>query len=80
MAENIKLLGTPEIAEITEKFSPYLKEFRKRAYFTLIVFVVALIAGLLFYEQIIKFLIDILDLEGINIVFTSPFEFLELIT
>lgn len=34
--------------------------------------------GFIFYEQIIKFLIDLLSLKGINIVFTSPFQFINL--
>lgn len=34
--------------------------------------------GFLFYEEIIKFLINILSLRGINIVFTSPFQFINL--
>ena len=35
-------------------------------------------AGFIFYEKIIKFLIDALSLKGINIVFTSPFQFINL--
>lgn len=42
------------------------------------VFVVAMIVGFVFYETIIRFLIDILSLKGINIVFTSPFQFINL--
>ena len=34
--------------------------------------------GFIFYEKIIKFLIDLLSLKGINIVFTSPFQFINL--
>lgn len=34
--------------------------------------------GFFFYEKIIKFLIDLLSLQGINIVFTSPFQFINL--
>lgn len=32
----------------------------------------------MFYESIIKFLVELLSLEGINIVFTSPFQFINL--
>ncbi len=35
-------------------------------------------AGFFFYEDIIRFLIKILSLERINIVFTSPFQFINL--
>lgn len=64
--ENIKL------------YSRFLTEARKRLVFTLLVFVAATFTGFFFYEQIIKFLIEILSLRGINIVFTSPFQFINL--
>lgn len=60
------------------KYSPYLLEIRKRILFILAVFAVAAFLGFVFYERIIKFLIDILSLKGINIVFTSPFQFINL--
>ncbi len=67
--ENIKSLS---------KYSPYLFEIRKRIFTTLAVFAVASLIGFVFYERIIKFLIDILSLKGVNIVFTSPFQFINL--
>lgn len=66
------------LTEITEKYSPFIKEFKKRIIRTLIVFVLATIGGFAFYQNIIKFLIEILSLKGINIVFTSPFQFINL--
>lgn len=64
--------------ELIKKYSPFLNEIRKKVFFTALVFVVAMFSGFIFYEQIIKFLIDILALRGINIVFTSPFQFINL--
>ena len=64
--------------ELIRKYSPYLFEIRKRIFITLSVFAVASLSGFIFYERIIKFLIDILALRGINIVFTSPFQFINL--
>lgn len=69
---------SPEIAAIIEKYSPFLREARKRIFFTFLVFAVATIAGFTFYEKIIRFFIGTLSLEGINIVFTSPFQFINL--
>ncbi|KKU95754.1 hypothetical protein A3A64_01750 [Candidatus Gottesmanbacteria bacterium RIFCSPLOWO2_01_FULL_48_11] len=60
------------------KYSPFLAEARKRLLFTFIVFAVASITGFTFYETIIKLLIDLLSLKGINLVFTSPFQFINL--
>ena len=69
---------TSEINLLIEKYSPFLNEIRKRILFTVAVFAVASISGFVFYESIIKFLIDILNLRGLNIVFTSPFQFINL--
>lgn len=75
---NIKPVDLSELRAIAKKYSPFLVEARKRILFTLGVFTVATVAGFIFYEEIIRFLIDILSLEGINIVFTSPFQFINL--
>jgi sec-independent protein translocase protein TatC len=76
--ETIKPPETSEIKALINKYTPFLHEIRKRIFFTLGFFLVAMIIGFTFYEKIIKFLIDILSLKGINIVFTSPFQFINL--
>lgn len=76
--QNISPLETSEIQSTIEKYSPFFKEVRKRLIITFCVFLVATLAGFLFYEKIIRFLIEILSLKGINIVFTSPFQFINL--
>lgn len=75
---NIKPLEPGELQSIAIKYSPFLMEVKKRLFFVLSVFMVAMIIGFTFYEKIIVFLIDILSLKGINIVFTSPFQFINL--
>jgi sec-independent protein translocase protein TatC len=69
---------SPELKAILDKYSPFFAEARRRIIFTVIVFVAASFLGFFSYEQIIKFLIQILGLTGINIVFTSPFQFINL--
>lgn len=76
--ENIKSSETSQLNVLTSKYSPIFFEIRKRILFTLTVFAVASLSGFIFYERIIRFLIDILSLNGINIVFTSPFQFINL--
>jgi len=71
-------LESPEIKSAIDKYSPFFIEAKKRLVFTLCVFAAATVAGFFLYEKIIKFLIDILSLKGINIVFTSPFQFINL--
>ena len=60
------------------KFSPFVNEVRKRLLFVVYVFISATILGFFIYERVIRFIIGSLDLQGVNIVFTSPFQFLNL--
>lgn len=76
--DKIKPLSASELGAIANKYSPFLMEVRKRLFFTLSVFVVAMLVGFAFYEKIVKFLVDALSLNGVNIVFTSPFQFINL--
>ena len=64
--------------DLISKYSPFFNEIKKRFIVTLIVFILALIAGFVFYENIIRMIVNLLRLEGVNIVFTSPFQFLSL--
>lgn len=75
---NIKPLASSDLAKIITKYSPYAKEVRKRVFVTLSIFAVATVLGFFYYENIIRLLIRALSLEGINIVFTSPFQFINL--
>ena len=67
-----------ELEVLKTKYSPFLNEVRKKIIFTLSVFAISTTVGFVFYERIIKFLIGALSLQGINIVFTSPFQFINL--
>jgi sec-independent protein translocase protein TatC len=53
-------------------------EVRRRLLFTFSVFLIASILGFFYYENIIRFVISLINLEGVNIVFTSPFQFVNL--
>jgi sec-independent protein translocase protein TatC len=76
--ENIPSFDSPQIKGFIEKYGAFVKEARKRVIFILIVFAGSTIFGFVFYEKIIRFLIEILGLKGVNIVFTSPFQFINL--
>lgn len=78
LVENINSSETSEITTLINKYSHFLREIRKRILFTASVFAIASLFGFVFYENIIKFLLDILNLRGINVVFTSPFQFINL--
>src|SRR5690606_1172268 len=73
-----KPVDSTQIKALIDKYSPFVAEARKRILRTLGIFALSTIFGFLFYEDIIKFLIKGLSLEGINIVFTSPCQFINL--
>jgi sec-independent protein translocase protein TatC len=74
--QNLKL--SPETREAMVRYLPYLEEAQKRLLYTLGVFAVtALLAGLN-YKKLIVFVLARFDLEGINMVLTSPFQVIEL--
>lgn len=76
--DKIKSPETSELNELISKYSPFIIEIRKRLLLTVSVSAFAVVVGFVFYERIIQFLIDILSLKGVNIVFTSPFQFISL--
>ncbi|OGE32214.1 hypothetical protein A3C59_04220 [Candidatus Daviesbacteria bacterium RIFCSPHIGHO2_02_FULL_36_13] len=60
------------------KFVPYLAEIRRRLLFIFSIFIIASGLGFFYYEKIIGWILKIFELEGVNIVFTSPFQFFSL--
>lgn len=60
------------------QYLPYLKEIRKRLLLIISIAVVATILGFFCYDRIIAVIINLLDLKKLNVVFTSPFQYLEL--
>jgi sec-independent protein translocase protein TatC len=75
----VKISNEPkDLQGIINKYYPFLVEVRRRLLFALSVFAIGMIGGFIYYEKIVKFLIDSLGLKGVNIVFTSPFQFINL--
>lgn len=68
----------PDFADIKKKYSGFLKDVRKKLVFTSFAFVSITFLGFVFYENIISFIVNALSLDGMNIVFTSPFQFINL--
>lgn len=60
------------------RYTPYLSEARKRILFVVCLFLIAWIVGFIYYRPIVLFIMNLFDLQGINIAFTSPFEFITL--
>jgi sec-independent protein translocase protein TatC len=76
--ENDKPLVLSEIDKLKNKYYPYLKEIRKRILSVVYVFIGSTFIGFIFYKEIIRFVIKYLNLDKINIVFTSAFQFFNL--
>lgn len=68
----------PTLNEAQEKYFPFLVEIRKRIVFVVLFFIVAAGLGFLQYERIVRFILAVYKLDGVNIVFTSPFQFMNL--
>lgn len=60
------------------EYLPLLLEIRKRIFIILIVFIAATILGAIFYEKIVVIFLSLLSLRGATIIFTSPFEYMNL--
>ncbi len=60
------------------KYYPFLLEIRKRLLFVASTFAAASIVGFFLYNKIVTFILKFFSLQGVNIVFTSPFQFFTL--
>lgn len=65
-------------SDLAGRYLPLLVEIRRRVFFLVCIFVVASALGFFYYERIIRFILKIFQFQGVNIVFTSPFQFIEL--
>lgn len=72
------LAVSPALQDTINRYSPYLTEIRKRLLFLTCLFLIAASVGFIYYERIVTFILDFLNLEGVNVVFTSPFQFFTL--
>ena len=69
---------TPELQTTINKYFPFLLEIRKRLLFLASLFLITASIGFFYYEKLVTFVLGFLNLEGINVVFTSPFQFFTL--
>ena len=67
---------SPNLKE--NKYLAYLIEIRKRLLFVVSLFLVSSIVGFIYYQKIIGLVLNFFSLEGVNIVFTNPFQFFSL--
>lgn len=63
---------------ILSQYYPYLLEIRKRLLIVIALFASTTIIGFLYSERIVSWTLRFFDLQGVNVVFTSPFQFFSL--
>jgi sec-independent protein translocase protein TatC len=73
-------LKTQEVGlqDTLNRYYPYLLEIRKRLLFIASLFLIAAVFGFFYYEKIVTFILSFLSFQGVNVVFTSPFQFFTL--
>lgn len=68
----------PDLQVTIAKYSPFLSEIRKRLLFTISVFLIAWVVGFIYYQPIASYIIGLYNFKGVNVTFTSPFQFISL--
>jgi sec-independent protein translocase protein TatC len=76
--ENKTQADPSAVDDAVKKYLPYLKEIQKKLITLLIVILVSGVAGFLYYQKILTFILGSFDLEGITIVLSSPYQFIDL--
>lgn len=61
-----------------DRYTPYLHEVRRKIFQVLVVFAVGGIFGFLYYRPILIRILSLFQLNGINVVLTSPYQFIDL--
>lgn len=62
----------------TATYLPLILEIRRRLLFLTSLFLAASLLGFIFYEKIIRLILSVFQFSGVNIVFTSPFQYINL--
>lgn len=66
------------VFEQKDKYLPYFIEMRRRFLFLVCLFLIATLIGFIYYEEIISGILNLFQFPGVNLVFTSPFQFIGL--
>ena len=69
---------TQTLDQAMTTFMPYLKESQKNLWITLAIFALSSVLGFIYYQNILGFVMKSMNLSGINLVLTSPTQFIDL--
>lgn len=67
-----------EFKKSVDKYFPYLMEIRNRLMLIVALFIASGLLGFFYYERLIRVILSLYRLEGVNIIFTSPFQYMTL--
>lgn len=67
-----------DFEQLVARYLPFILEIRKRLFFVVAIFLIAAIIGFINYERVVQVLLELFAFKGVNIVFTSPFQFISL--
>lgn len=73
----------PDLTDLTlderlARYTPYLEDIQKKAIHVFLIFSLISLLGFFRYQAILKAVMSLFELEGINIVLTSPYQFFSL--
>lgn len=60
------------------KYTPYLKELQTKLFHVFLTFVTGGVIGFIYYQKILSFVMRLFKMDGINLVLTSPYQFIDL--
>lgn len=60
------------------KYTPYLKELQTKLFHVFLTFLTGGVIGFIYYQKILGFIMRLFKMDGINLVLTSPYQFIDL--
>ncbi len=60
------------------KYTPYLKELQTNLFHVFLTFLTGGVIGFIYYQKILSFIMHLFKMDGINLVLTSPYQFIDL--
>lgn len=78
-AKRVKEVAPVESAvQAFDQYKPFIKELQSAFWKIISFFVFGVVVGLIYYKQLLAFVMSLFKLENVNIVLTSPYQFIDL--
>jgi len=76
--QNSHAAGPTTLETAVSKYLPYLQDIQRKLTTLLVVILISGLSGFFYYQKILSFILKIFNLEGITIVLSSPYQFIDL--